>query len=77
MGGVAIALAVAVPRLLNSTANATLQEPIRVVLSDQPTWLPKDERAAIERGIIKSLASSPFDRDGLIAAQDVATRCGW
>ena len=77
LGGVAIALAVAVPRLLYSTANATLPAPIRVVLSDQPTWLPKDERAAIERGIIKSLASSPFDRDGLIAAQDVATRCGW
>lgn len=77
LGGTAIALAIGVPRLLNRAANAPLPAPIRVVLRNEPAWLPKDERVAIERGIIKSLTSSPFDHDGLIAAQSVAARCGW
>jgi len=77
LGGTAVALAIGVPRLITRAAHAPLPAPIRVVLRGEPSWLPKDERMAIERGIIKSLASSPFDRDGLIAAQDVAARCGW
>lgn len=73
----ATALAIAVPRLLERTHTAPLPAPLRVVLEGEPAWLPKDERVAIERGIIKTLSSSPFDRDGLTHAREQATRCGW
>jgi hypothetical protein len=75
--GTAVALAIAVPRLLERVRTASLPAPIRVVLRNEPSWLPKDERTAIERGILKTVSASPFDRDGLVAARDLASRCGW
>ena len=77
LGGVAIALALWVPKLFDQAHTAALASPIRVVLRDQPEWLPKDDRIAIERGVIKSLGASPFDRDGLVSARDAVARCGW
>lgn len=77
LGGIAAALVVWVPRLVERTANAPLPAPVRVVLKDQPRWLPKDERAAIERSVVKSIAANPFDRDGLVAARDAVERSGW
>jgi hypothetical protein len=77
LGGVAIALALWVPKLFNQVHTAALANPIRVVLRDQPEWLPKDDRIAIERGVIKSLGASPFDRDGLVNAREAVARCGW
>jgi len=77
LGGVALALVLWVPRLFNQVHTAPLAIPIRVVLRDQPEWLPKDDRVAIERGVIKSLGSSPFDRDGLVSARNSVAQCGW
>ena len=77
LGGVALALVLWVPRLFNQVHTAPLGSPIRVVLRNHPDWLPKDERIAIERGVIKSLGSSPFDHEGLVAARNSVARCGW
>jgi hypothetical protein len=77
LGAVAAALVVWVPRLVERTATAPLPAPIRVVFADQPAWLPKDERIAIERSIVKSIATSPFDQDGLAAARAAAASSGW
>ncbi|NBQ14706.1 MAG: hypothetical protein EBU31_08885, partial [Proteobacteria bacterium] len=77
LGAVAIALVLWVPKLFDQVHTAALASPIRVVLRDQPEWLPKDDRIAIERGVIKSLGASPFDRDGLVSAREAVARCGW
>jgi hypothetical protein len=77
LGGIAAGLVVWVPRLVQRTADAPLPSPVRVVLRDEPRWLPKDERAAIERSVVKSIAANPFDRDGLVAARDAVVRSGW
>ena len=77
LGAVAATLVVWVPRLVERTATAPLPAPIRVVFADQPAWLPKDERIAIERSIVKSIATSPFDQDGLAAARAAAASSGW
>lgn len=77
LGTIAAGLVVWVPRLVERTAAAPLPSPVRVVLKDEPRWLPKDERSAIERSVVKSIAASPFDRDGLAAARDAVARSGW
>ena len=77
LGGIAAGLVAWVPRLVQRTADAPLPSPVRVVLRDEPRWLPKDERAAIERSVVKSIAANPFDRDGLVAARDAVARSGW
>jgi len=77
LGGVAVVLALWVPKLFNQVHTAPLPAPIRVVLRNEPGWLPKDERIAITRGVVKSLGSSPFDHDGLVTARDAVARCGW
>jgi hypothetical protein len=77
LGGVAVTLALWVPSLFNQAHTAALPAPIRVVLRNEPAWLPKDERIAIERGVVKSLGSSPFDHDGLVNARDAVSQCGW
>jgi hypothetical protein len=73
----AIGLAIWVPRLLERTSERSLPAPIRVVLGGAPDWLPADERLAMQRAVLRSVASSPFDRDGLIEARDAVRRCGW
>lgn len=77
LGGLAIVLAVWVPRLVERTRAAALPAPIRVVLADAPAWLPRDERIAIERTVLRSIGSSPFDQDGLREAMDAVRQCGW
>lgn len=77
LGGIAAGLVAWVPRLVQRAADAPLPSPVRVVLRDEPRWLPKDERAAIERSVVKSIAANPFDRDGLVAARDAVVRSGW
>ena len=77
LGAVAAGLVVWVPRLLERTSSAPLPAPIRVVLRGEPAWLPRDERAAIERSVLKSIAASPFDQGGLVAARDAAAASGW
>jgi len=73
----AIGLAIWVPRLLERTSERPLPAPIRVVLGGAPDWLPADERLAMQRAVLRSVASSPFDRDGLIEAREAVRRCGW
>lgn len=73
----AIGLAIWVPRLLDRTAERPLPAPIRVVLGGAPDWLPADERLAMQRAVLRSVASSPFDRDGLVEARESVRRCGW
>jgi hypothetical protein len=73
----AIGLAIWVPRLLERTSERSLPAPIRVVLGGAPDWLPADERLAMQRAVLRSVASSPFDRDGLIEAREAVRRCGW
>jgi len=75
--GLTVALAIWVPRLVDRAAGAPLPAPIRVVLADAPAWLPRDERIAIERTVLRSLGSSPFDQDGLREAMDAVRQCGW
>ena len=77
LAGLTVALAVWVPRLADRAAGAPLPAPIRVVLADAPAWLPRDERIAIERTVLRSLGSSPFDQDGLREAMDAVRQCGW
>ena len=77
LAGLTVALAVWVPRLADRAADAPLPAPIRVVLADAPAWLPRDERIAIERTVLRSLGSSPFDQDGLREAMDAVRQCGW
>lgn len=73
----AVGLGIWVPRLVERARNAPLPGPVRVTLQGQPSWLPADERVAIERGILKSVGTSPFDREGLVAARGVAAQSGW
>jgi len=73
----AMGLAIWVPRLLERTSERSLPAPIRVVLGGAPDWLPADERLAMQRAVLRSVASSPFDRDGLIEAREAVRRCGW
>jgi hypothetical protein len=75
--GLAVALAIWVPRLAERARSAPLPAPIRVVLADAPAWLPRDERIAIERTVLRSIGSSPFDQDGLREAMDAVRQCGW
>ena len=75
--GLAVSLAIWVPRLADRAGSAPLPAPIRVVLADAPAWLPRDERIAIERTVLRSIGSSPFDQDGLREAMDAVRQCGW
>lgn len=77
LAALAIGLAVWVPSLVDRARTAPLPGPVTVTLTGLPAWLPADERVAIERGIVKSVGASPFDRDGLVAARQVAERSGW
>jgi hypothetical protein len=77
LGGLVVCAAVLVPRLVARTANTQPAEPVRVVLADEPTWLPKADRRALELGVLKCLSGGPFDQAGLQAARDVAQRSGW
>ncbi len=73
----AVGLAIWVPKLLERAAERALPAPIRVVLDGAPDWLPPDERMAMQRAVLRSVASSPFDRDGLAEARESVRRCGW
>jgi hypothetical protein len=73
----AVGLAIWVPQLVDRAARAPLPAPVRVVLQGQPAWLPPDERAAIERSVVRSIAQSPFNRDGLAKARDAVATAGW
>ncbi len=75
--GIAIALAVWVPKLIARAGSAPLRAPVRVTFADEPTWLPKEDRALLERGVVKSLDGSPFDQQGLAQAMAVAQHSGW
>jgi hypothetical protein len=77
LAGTAIGLAVWVPKLLERTTERPLPAPIRVVLGGAPDWLPADERTAMQRAVLRSVGSSPFDRDGLAEAREAVRRCGW
>lgn len=77
IGGIIAAIAISVPRLLDRTAASHSTVPIKVVLANEPSWLPKDDRRAIELGVLKSLNGSPLDREGLQAARTVAEGSGW
>lgn len=77
LAATAIGLGIWVPRLVERAGSAPLPGPIRVTLTGQPSWLPADERVAIERGVVKSVGTSPFDREGLVAARNVAAQSGW
>ncbi len=77
IGGIIVAAAVLVPRLVQRTASAQPSAPIRVVLTNEPSWLPKEDRRALELGVLKSLTGGPLDRDGLQRAREFAERCGW
>jgi hypothetical protein len=73
----AVALAIAVPRLADAASRAPLPAPVRVVFAESPAWLPKDERLAMERSVLKGLGQSPFDREGLLRARDAVAASGW
>lgn len=73
----AIGLAVWVPTLVERASERPLPAPIRVVLGGAPDWLPVDERTAMQRAVLRSVGSSPFDRDGLSEAREAVRRCGW
>lgn len=77
LAALAVTLAIWVPSLVERARGAPLPGPMRVTLEGLPAWLPADERTAIERGILKSVSASPFDREGLAAARQVAAQSGW
>jgi hypothetical protein len=77
LGAVALILGVWVPKLVERTRQATLPAPMHVVLRDQPSWLPKEDRRAIERAVVKSVSTDPFDQAGLQAAREAVQQCGW
>ncbi len=77
LGAIAVGLGVWVPRLVDQVASRSLPAPVRVVLRELPPWLPADERTAIERTVLRSMAESPFDRDGLVRAREAVSMCGW
>jgi len=77
IGGLLVAAAVSIPRLIDRTASAQPSAPIQVVLAGEPTWLPREDRRAIEVAVLKSLNGSPLDRPGLQAAQQAAQQSGW
>lgn len=77
IGGLIVAGMVGVPKLIERTAAAQSAVPIRVVLAAEPSWLPQEDRRALEIGVLKSLSGGPLDREGLQAAQQVAQQSGW
>lgn len=77
IGGIIVTASVLVPRLVQRTASAQPSSPVRVVLVNEPSWLPKEDRRALEIGVLKSLSGGPLDREGLQSAMTVAERSGW
>lgn len=77
IGAVIAGGAVLVPRLVERAAQAQPSAPIRVVLADEPNWLPSEDRRALELAVLKSLTGGPMDREGLQTALAAVGQSGW
>lgn len=77
LAGIAVALGVWVPKLVERVGSEPLRAPVRVRFADEPAWLPRQDRLVLERDVVKCLAGGPFDQAGLAKAMDAARASGW